>query len=163
MTATGLHDTTPLAWCAAPLTGRLSARLSLPSVGCMLCSHCGLGALVVFRPPPEACLSFPTRPVSCNIEMYSDLKMWQEAKQICPNDDNLKDLIRRQARWAEEIGDWQEAAQMWVQSGGTVAVDSTVGARMRQAVERSSACHAYDADNTSHRAGQSQGIRTELC
>jgi intraflagellar transport protein 122 len=63
------------------------------------------------------------------IEMYSDLKMWQEAKQICPNDDNLKDLIRRQARWAEEIGDWQEAAQMWVQSGDHMRAIGIMGER----------------------------------
>jgi len=51
------------------------------------------------------------------IEMYADLKMWREAKDICPNDDNLKDLIRRQAQWAEETGDHREAAEMWLAAG----------------------------------------------
>eukprot|EP01065_Artemidia_motanka_P014262 TRINITY_DN1821_c0_g1_i1.p1 TRINITY_DN1821_c0_g1~~TRINITY_DN1821_c0_g1_i1.p1 ORF type:complete len:1247 (+),score=460.03 TRINITY_DN1821_c0_g1_i1:89-3829(+) len=51
------------------------------------------------------------------IEMYADLKMWNEAKEICPNDDNLKDLIRRQARWAEETGEHREAAEMWLAAG----------------------------------------------
>lgn len=63
------------------------------------------------------------------IEMYADLKKWGEAKQICPNDDNLKDLIRRQARWAEETGDWQEAADMWVQSADYMRAIMIMGDR----------------------------------
>jgi len=63
------------------------------------------------------------------IEMYSDLKMWQEAKQVCPNDENLRDLIRRQAQWAEETGDLQEAAQMWVQSGDHLRAITIMGER----------------------------------
>eukprot|EP01004_Peranema_trichophorum_P002730 NODE_1765_length_1818_cov_66.009440_g1496_i0.p1 GENE.NODE_1765_length_1818_cov_66.009440_g1496_i0~~NODE_1765_length_1818_cov_66.009440_g1496_i0.p1 ORF type:complete len:562 (+),score=141.20 NODE_1765_length_1818_cov_66.009440_g1496_i0:104-1687(+) len=55
--------------------------------------------------------------------------MWPEAKQICPNDENLKDLIRRQARWAEETGDWQEAADMWVQSGDYMRAITIMGER----------------------------------
>eukprot|EP01002_Notosolenus_urceolatus_P013184 NODE_43_length_3237_cov_15.831556_g34_i0.p1 GENE.NODE_43_length_3237_cov_15.831556_g34_i0~~NODE_43_length_3237_cov_15.831556_g34_i0.p1 ORF type:complete len:1042 (+),score=386.07 NODE_43_length_3237_cov_15.831556_g34_i0:156-3128(+) len=51
------------------------------------------------------------------IELYSDLKMWPEAKDLCSSDEKLKELIRRQARWAEETGEWHEAALTWVTSG----------------------------------------------
>eukprot|EP01006_Ploeotia_vitrea_P032643 TRINITY_DN64821_c0_g1_i1.p1 TRINITY_DN64821_c0_g1~~TRINITY_DN64821_c0_g1_i1.p1 ORF type:complete len:1202 (-),score=127.96 TRINITY_DN64821_c0_g1_i1:106-3711(-) len=63
------------------------------------------------------------------IEMYADLKMWDEAKQICPNDENLKDLIRRQAQWAEDTGEWQEAAKMWFEAGDFMKAIKIMGDR----------------------------------
>eukprot|EP00906_Rhabdomonas_costata_P031099 RCo043952 len=62
-------------------------------------------------------------------EMYSDLKMWSEARKMCPNDENLKELIRKQARWAEETGDWSEAAEMWVESGDYMKAITIMGER----------------------------------
>jgi intraflagellar transport protein 122 len=48
------------------------------------------------------------------IEMFCDMKMWDEARKVCTNDEHLKELIRRQARWAEETGDRAEAAKLWL-------------------------------------------------
>lgn len=51
------------------------------------------------------------------IEMFCDMKMWAEAKQVCTNEDHLKDLIRRQARSAEDAGDYSEAASFYLAAG----------------------------------------------
>lgn len=51
------------------------------------------------------------------IELFTDLKMWADAKALCPSDEKLKDLVRRQARWCEEAGEWSDAALMWIAAG----------------------------------------------
>lgn len=51
------------------------------------------------------------------IEMFCDMKMWEQARLVCTQEDHLKDLIRRQARWAEETGDTEEAANLWLAAG----------------------------------------------
>ncbi|CUG87361.1 WD40 repeat-containing protein, putative [Bodo saltans] len=51
------------------------------------------------------------------IEMFCDMKMWLEAKQVCSNEEHIKELIRRQARWAEESQDYSEAAQFYLAAG----------------------------------------------
>jgi intraflagellar transport protein 122 len=51
------------------------------------------------------------------IEMFCDMKMWDDARKVCQSDDHIKDLIRRQARWEEETGDAVEAAKLWLKSG----------------------------------------------
>ncbi|KAH9582225.1 WD40 repeat [Trypanosoma melophagium] len=51
------------------------------------------------------------------IEMFCDLKMWTEAKKICSNELHLKELIRLQARWAEDSQDYMEAASLYKASG----------------------------------------------
>eukprot|EP01061_Rhynchopus_euleeides_P016277 TRINITY_DN27556_c0_g1_i1.p1 TRINITY_DN27556_c0_g1~~TRINITY_DN27556_c0_g1_i1.p1 ORF type:complete len:1234 (+),score=571.29 TRINITY_DN27556_c0_g1_i1:232-3933(+) len=61
------------------------------------------------------------------IEMYADLKMWTKAKDICPNDENLKDLIRRQARWAEETGSARDAAVLWLAAGDSIKAITLMG------------------------------------
>eukprot|EP01064_Diplonema_japonicum_P000248 TRINITY_DN10184_c2_g1_i1.p1 TRINITY_DN10184_c2_g1~~TRINITY_DN10184_c2_g1_i1.p1 ORF type:complete len:1221 (+),score=188.38 TRINITY_DN10184_c2_g1_i1:64-3726(+) len=61
------------------------------------------------------------------IEMYADLKMWTKAKEICPNDENLKDLIRRQARWAEETGAQRDAAALWLAAGDHIKAITLMG------------------------------------
>eukprot|EP00754_Rhynchopus_humris_P012587 Rhum_TRINITY_DN14297_c3_g2::Rhum_TRINITY_DN14297_c3_g2_i1::g.78668::m.78668/K19656/IFT122; intraflagellar transport protein 122 len=61
------------------------------------------------------------------IEMYADLKMWQQAKEICPNDENLKDLIRRQATWAEETGSARDAAVFWLAAGDNMKAITLMG------------------------------------
>lgn len=51
------------------------------------------------------------------IEMFCDLKMWDEAKKICSDDKLLKDLIRQQARWAEDSQNYIEAASLYESCG----------------------------------------------
>lgn len=51
------------------------------------------------------------------IEMFCDMKMWAEAKKVCSNEEHIKELIRRQARWAEESQDYSEAAQFYLAAG----------------------------------------------
>ncbi|KAG5489975.1 hypothetical protein JKF63_00094 [Porcisia hertigi] len=51
------------------------------------------------------------------MEMYCDLKMWDEAKKICSDDKMLKDLIRQQARWAEDSQNFIEAGSLYESCG----------------------------------------------
>ncbi|GET93166.1 hypothetical protein, conserved [Leishmania tarentolae] len=51
------------------------------------------------------------------VEMYCDLKMWDNAKKICTDEKVLKDLIRQQARWAEESQNFVEAASLYESCG----------------------------------------------
>ncbi|KAL7706720.1 hypothetical protein N2W54_003910 [Lotmaria passim] len=51
------------------------------------------------------------------MEMYCDLKMWDEAKKICSDEKMLKDLIRQQARWAEDSQNFIEAASLYESCG----------------------------------------------
>ena len=51
------------------------------------------------------------------MEMFCDLKMWEEARKVCSSEDHFKELLRRQARWAEDIGDSKEAAKLWLTAG----------------------------------------------
>lgn len=48
--------------------------------------------------------------------MYTDLRDWENAKKLAQQNDsiNLSELIRLQATWAEEIGDWKGAVEMWL-------------------------------------------------
>ncbi|KPI86769.1 putative WD40 repeat protein [Leptomonas seymouri] len=51
------------------------------------------------------------------MEMFCDLKMWDEAKKICSDEKMLKDLIRQQARWAEDSQNFVEAASLYESCG----------------------------------------------
>ncbi|KPA79976.1 hypothetical protein ABB37_05018 [Leptomonas pyrrhocoris] len=51
------------------------------------------------------------------MEMYCDLKMWDDAKKICSDEKMLKDLIRQQARWAEDSQNFIEAASLYESCG----------------------------------------------
>lgn len=51
------------------------------------------------------------------IEMYADLKMWHEARKVCSNEEHLKELIRQQARWAEDSQNFVEAASLYENCG----------------------------------------------
>lgn len=53
------------------------------------------------------------------IEMFCDLKMWAEAKKSCSNDSHLRDLIFQQARWAEDLQNYVEAASLYQACGDT--------------------------------------------
>lgn len=51
------------------------------------------------------------------IEMFSDMKMWDEARKVCNNEDHLKSLITQQARWAEDSQNYLEAATLYENCG----------------------------------------------
>ncbi|KAG5465400.1 hypothetical protein CUR178_00103 [Leishmania enriettii] len=51
------------------------------------------------------------------VEMYCDLKMWDHARKICTDEKMLKDLIRQQARWAEDSRNFVEAASLYESCG----------------------------------------------
>lgn len=51
------------------------------------------------------------------IDMYCDLKMWGEARKVCSDQNHLKDLIRQQARWAEDSQNFVEAASLYETCG----------------------------------------------
>lgn len=51
------------------------------------------------------------------IEMYSDLKMWEEARKVCSDEKHLKEIIGQQARWAEDSENFIEAASLYETCG----------------------------------------------
>ena len=53
------------------------------------------------------------------INMFADLRQWEEAKVFAASSDKIdsRELVRRQAEWAEEVGDWSSAADMYVGAG----------------------------------------------
>eukprot|EP00796_Vickermania_ingenoplastis_P004923 gene4924-3535_t len=60
--------------------------------------------------------------IKCNheekaIEMYSDLKMWEEARKVCSDERHLKEIIGQQARWAEDSQNYVEAASLYETCG----------------------------------------------
>jgi len=53
------------------------------------------------------------------IDMFSDLRKWEEAEEFAQNCDSIdvKDLMRRQAEWSIEMNDSAGAAKMWIAAG----------------------------------------------
>ena len=53
------------------------------------------------------------------IDMFSDLRKWDEARQYAhtATSDSAQELVRRQAEWAAESGDMSAAYQTFVQAG----------------------------------------------
>nr|CCC93690.1 predicted WD40 protein [Trypanosoma congolense IL3000] len=51
------------------------------------------------------------------IDMFCDLKMWADAQKICSNEAHLKELIRQQARWAEDSQNYIEASALFEACG----------------------------------------------
>ncbi|RHW68819.1 intraflagellar transport protein 122 [Trypanosoma brucei equiperdum] len=51
------------------------------------------------------------------IDMFCDLKMWTDAQRVCSNESHLKELIRQQARWAEDSENYIEAAALFQACG----------------------------------------------
>lgn len=78
-----------------------------------------LGEILAFQGKyQEAARQF----IKCNhedkaIEMYSDLKMWDEARKICSDKNHLKDIIGQQARWEEDSQNYLEAASLYETCG----------------------------------------------
>eukprot|EP01013_Petalomonas_cantuscygni_P002133 TRINITY_DN12163_c0_g1_i1.p1 TRINITY_DN12163_c0_g1~~TRINITY_DN12163_c0_g1_i1.p1 ORF type:complete len:1301 (+),score=344.82 TRINITY_DN12163_c0_g1_i1:249-4151(+) len=63
------------------------------------------------------------------VDLFADMKMWIKAQEICPTEERLKELIRQQARWAEEVGDWHEAAVTWAAAGDNMRAIFIMGDR----------------------------------
>ena len=57
--------------------------------------------------------------VNMAINLFVDLKQWEEAKVFAAGTNNVdsSDLVRRQAEWAEETNDWKKAAEMFLSAG----------------------------------------------
>ncbi|CAM9276939.1 unnamed protein product [Chrysoparadoxa australica] len=53
------------------------------------------------------------------IDMFVDLRQWEEAKVFAATCESVdtKDLVRRQAEWAEEVNDWRNASEMYMKAG----------------------------------------------
>eukprot|EP00002_Diphylleia_rotans_P020025 TRINITY_DN3881_c0_g1_i2.p1 TRINITY_DN3881_c0_g1~~TRINITY_DN3881_c0_g1_i2.p1 ORF type:complete len:1192 (+),score=258.09 TRINITY_DN3881_c0_g1_i2:235-3810(+) len=53
------------------------------------------------------------------VEMFSDLKMYDQAKLYATDsgDATVKDLIKKQANWSEEVGDVKSASDMYIAAG----------------------------------------------
>ncbi|CAM9714504.1 unnamed protein product [Scytosiphon promiscuus] len=54
------------------------------------------------------------------IAMFVDLRQWEEAKVFAASSKgsvDAKELTRRQAEWAEEVGDWSVASELFLKSG----------------------------------------------
>ena len=55
------------------------------------------------------------------IDMFSDLRKWEEAKAFAASSEkanvDVKDLIRKQAAWSEEVRDWKAASEMYIAAG----------------------------------------------
>jgi len=63
------------------------------------------------------------------VDMFADLRLWEEAKTFASNSGNVdvKTLIQSQAEWAEETGDWKLASEMFCAAGQHDRAISIVG------------------------------------
>lgn len=63
------------------------------------------------------------------IDLFADLRQWEEAKLFAANSDAIdtRELVRRQAEWAEEIADWGAAADMYVSAGDPLRAVRLIG------------------------------------
>jgi len=67
------------------------------------------------------------------VEMFTDLRQWDEAKKFSEADGSsvqgTKDLVKRQAEWAEEVNDWKAAAEMYTAAGDYIQAINILGKR----------------------------------
>ena len=63
------------------------------------------------------------------IDLFADLRQWEEAKLFAANSNAIdtRELVRRQAEWAEEIADWGAAAEMYVSAGDPLRAVRLIG------------------------------------
>ena len=63
-------------------------------------------------------------PVERAIEMFTDLRKWEEARQFAhtANAEQTQELVRRQAVWAEETKDMSAAAETYLSAGDYMKV-----------------------------------------
>ncbi|KAK7247740.1 intraflagellar transport-like protein [Aureococcus anophagefferens] len=67
--------------------------------------------------------------VKLAIDLFADLRQWEEAKLFAASSDSIdtRDLVRRQAEWAEEVEDWAAAADMYVSAGDAMRAVKLLG------------------------------------
>ncbi|OQR94940.1 Intraflagellar Transport Protein, partial [Achlya hypogyna] len=65
------------------------------------------------------------------IQMFSDLRMWDEAKRFAAQSKaiDVKQLVQDQAKWAEDVHDWRAASEMYLASGNLLKAVQIMGAR----------------------------------
>ena len=65
------------------------------------------------------------------IDMFSDLRQWEQAKLFADGNAtvNVKDLIKRQAEWSEEVSDWKAASEMYAAAGDYGKAVQIIGER----------------------------------
>lgn len=65
------------------------------------------------------------------IRLYSELRMWDEAKRFAGDSKliDVKELAGKQATWAEELQDWRAAAELYVASGNVKRAVEIMGER----------------------------------
>jgi hypothetical protein len=63
--------------------------------------------------------------------MFTDLGLWDEAKQFAADSGrtDLKELMQKNAKWSEEVGDYKSAATMYAACGNYVKAFSLYGER----------------------------------
>eukprot|EP01116_Phalansterium_solitarium_P016577 TRINITY_DN3872_c0_g3_i3.p1 TRINITY_DN3872_c0_g3~~TRINITY_DN3872_c0_g3_i3.p1 ORF type:complete len:1186 (+),score=383.77 TRINITY_DN3872_c0_g3_i3:201-3758(+) len=63
------------------------------------------------------------------VEMYTDLKEWEQARKWAATSDaiSLPDLLRLQAKWMEEIGDFKTAAELYIAAGDVLKAVNIFG------------------------------------
>jgi len=67
--------------------------------------------------------------VDLAVQMFTDLRMWEDAKMFAANSSTIdpKDLVRSQAEWHHEVGDWSKAAEMYMSSGDAAKAVALLG------------------------------------
>jgi intraflagellar transport protein 122 len=65
---------------------------------------------------------------SIAVDMFISLKMWEEAKIFAASSGALdtRDLVKMQAEWEEETGNWRKAAELYIQSGNVASAVSII-------------------------------------
>lgn len=63
--------------------------------------------------------------------MFTDLGLWDEAKQFAADSGrtDLKELMMKNAKWSEEVGDYKSAATMYQACGNYVKAFTLYGER----------------------------------
>ncbi|CEG41209.1 intraflagellar transport protein 122 homolog [Plasmopara halstedii] len=63
------------------------------------------------------------------IQMFTDLRMWDEAKRFATAQQagDVQQLVLAQARWAEDVKDWRAAAEMYAASGNYLRAIELMG------------------------------------
>ncbi|RHY86259.1 hypothetical protein DYB35_010538 [Aphanomyces astaci] len=65
------------------------------------------------------------------IQLFSDLRMWDDAKKYAAASKSIdvKQLVQDQAKWAEDVHDWRAATEMYLASGNVIKAVHIMGAR----------------------------------
>ncbi|CAK4696321.1 hypothetical protein AeMF1_011920 [Aphanomyces euteiches] len=65
------------------------------------------------------------------IQLFTDLRMWDEAKKYAAASKSIdvQQLVQDQAKWAEDVHDWRAATEMYLASGNILRAVQIMGAR----------------------------------